>query len=272
MLKLNIVRVAAMPPCPVPPFNPSVEVWHDNEGLVAAYAEVHGEEYRMHLPGLATFSFTHDRDEVCAAVGSHARDEVIVDAYFKKVLPLALQVRGREALHASAVQVPKGVAALCGPSASGKSTIAYGLSRRGYPLWADDSVVLDLTDHIEAVSLPFKLKLRPSAAEHFNVQSRASANGEPTRDRRHLALIFVLRQDSQTESKVQVCRLSATQAFSSILAHAFYFTFQDAARKRRMMHHYFHVVAKIPVFEVRFRAGLDNLPAVLDQIEQIAQA
>jgi len=276
MLKLNIERVAAMPPCPVPPLNPSVEVWHDNEGLIAAYGEVCGDEYLMHLPGLATFSFARDRDEVSARIGAHTRDELIVDAYFRRVLPMALQVRGREVLHASAVQFPSGVVAMCGRSASGKSTIAYGLSRRGHSLWADDSLVLDLSDRIEPVFLPFKVKLRPSAAELFNVESPASA---PTADHQHngaltkrLSLVCVLNKETESESAVEVRRLSSTEAFTSVLTHAYCFTFQDAARKRRMMHHYFQLVANIPVCEIRFQAGLKNLPAVLDAVEQTAKA
>src|SRR5829696_203522 len=46
-----------------------------------------------------------------------------------------------ETLHASAVVAPAGVVAFCARSATGKSTLAASLHRRGYDLWADDAVV-----------------------------------------------------------------------------------------------------------------------------------
>ena len=50
--------------------------------------------------------------------------------------------RGWEALHASAVLSPQGVVAFCAGSGTGKSTIARGLSERGYQLCADDAVAV----------------------------------------------------------------------------------------------------------------------------------
>ncbi len=55
MLKLRIERVRTIDLPPDPTLNPRVEVWRDNEGLIAAYGETLGEECRMHLPGLASF-------------------------------------------------------------------------------------------------------------------------------------------------------------------------------------------------------------------------
>ena len=276
MLKLNVERVAGTPPCSVPLPESGVEVWRDNEGLIAAYGEVRGDEYLMHLPGLATFSFARDRNEVSARTGADTRHELVVDAYFRRVLPMVLQVRGREVLHASAAQFPSGVVAMCGRSASGKSTIAYALSRRGHSLWADDSLVLDLSDRIEPVFLPFKVKLRRSAAELFDVESPPNVL---TADHKHrqegtdrLSLVCILRKETDGESAVEVRRLSSTEALTNVLPHAYCFSFQDSARKRRMIHHYFQLVEKIPVFEIRFQSGLENLPAVLDKIEQTAEA
>jgi hypothetical protein len=277
MLKLNIERTGAMPPLPVPTLTRRVEIWRDNEGLIAAYGEVLGDEYRMHLPGLATFSFTHHRDEISACVSNDTREELVVDAYFRKVLPLVLQVRGRDVLHASAVHFPKGVVALCGVSATGKSTIAFGLSRRGHSLWADDSVVLELSDHIRAVSLPFNVKLRRCAAELFDLDALPfpyiqGHNEQSTEKHAPLWAVCVLRRDSDPASPVAVRRLSSGEAFANVLTHACCFTFEDAERKRQMMDHYLDLVARIPIFEIRFQTGLANLPAILDAIERMAEA
>lgn len=62
-----------------------------------------------------------------------------------RVLPNVSLARGREVLHASAVETPLGVVALAAPSGAGKSTLAIELVRRGWPLFADDALVLDAT-------------------------------------------------------------------------------------------------------------------------------
>jgi hypothetical protein len=36
-----------------------------------------------------------------------------------------------------------------------------------------------------------------------------------------------------------------------------------------MINHYLELVAKVPVFEVSFPSGLENLPATLDAIETL---
>jgi hypothetical protein len=59
-----------------------------------------------------------------------------------KVLGNVSMLRGREALHASAVESPHGVVAILGPSGAGKSTLALELMRRGWPLFADDVLAM----------------------------------------------------------------------------------------------------------------------------------
>jgi hypothetical protein len=63
-----------------------------------------------------------------------------------RVLPNVSLARGREALHASAVETPTGVLAVAAPSGMGKSTLATEMLGRGCPLFADDTVVLERRD------------------------------------------------------------------------------------------------------------------------------
>lgn len=62
-----------------------------------------------------------------------------------RILPNVSLARGREALHAGAVETPLGVVAIVAPSGMGKSTLAIELMRRGWPLFADDSLALERT-------------------------------------------------------------------------------------------------------------------------------
>lgn len=64
-------------------------------------------------------------------------------ALIGKVLPAISVMRGYEALHAAAVDSPEGVVAIMAPSGSGKSTLAIELLGRGWPLFADDVLILE---------------------------------------------------------------------------------------------------------------------------------
>src|SRR5882672_9178649 len=275
MLKLRIERVGAIVPPSAQTLDSRFEVWRDGEGGVLAYAESLGDEYWMHLPGLASYRFSSRGDEIAATVTSAAREELVLDAYRRKVLPMALQVCGREVLHASAIRTPAGIAALCADSATGKSTIAFGLSSRGYPLWADDLVAFEISDHLGlAISLPFSIRLRPSAAALFDQDSTgplitaSDENAPPGKETAPLAAIFVLRRAEPDDSLVAVRRFSLGESFAAVLAHAWSFGLHDPERKRRMIHNYLDLVAGTPVFDVCFQPGLTNLPMILDAIEQ----
>jgi len=276
MLKLSIRRVGALALPRDPLQNPDVEVWRDTHGGVSAYAEILGDEYRMHLPGLASFSFSACGKEVAAAVPLSVREDQVVDAYRRKVLPMALQVCGREVLHSSAVRSPAGVTALCGVSEVGKSTIAYGLSRRGYFLWADDNVAFEISESGgSSILLPFNVRLRPASAAHFDVDESRPADGLAhydfpiARETAPLTTVCILRRADSTQSPVAVRRLSLAEAFSAALDHACCFIPQSDERKRRMIHNYLDLAAQTPFFDICFQPGLENVPAVLDAIEQV---
>lgn len=251
------------------------EVWRDGDGKVLAYAESLGDEYLMHFPGLASYRFSSRSDEIAAIVANSASEELVRDAYRRRVLPMALQVCGREVMHASAVRAPAGVAALCADSETGKSTTAFGLSNRGYPLWADDLVAFEISNQLGlALSLPFNLRLRPAAAALFErassrpLTAAVDENASPGQERAPLAAVFVLRRGQPEDPLVAVKRLSLGEAFAAVLAHAWSFGLQDAAGKRRMIQNYLDLVAGTPVFDVCFQSGLENLPTVLDAIEK----
>jgi hypothetical protein len=274
MLKLKIERMGAIVSPSAPTFNANCDVWRDGDGTVYAYAESLGDEFWMHLPDLASFRFTSGGDEVAAAVTGNATDDLVLDAYQRRILPMALQVSGREVLHASAVRSASGVLALCANSETGKSTIAFGLSSRGYPLWADDLVAFEISDEGNlAIALPFTMKLRPPALALFQQTSRTPdiernfSYGEDS----PLSTICVLRKESATTSRVSVRRLSSGEALAAVLSHAWAFALHSADRKRRMINHYLDVVANVPVFELSFPSGLENLPATLDAIEEIVR-
>jgi len=253
-----------------------VQVWQDEFGrkLATCYA-IDGRHW-VDVPGVARFGVNRPSDAVEAIAYPSAAPEEINEVYNDSVLPLVVHVHGVEALHASAVLSPQGVVAFCAGSGTGKSTIARGLSERGYPLWADDAVAFEVSGPaVNALSLPFRIRLRPDAASFFardRVARRIDLGGSDQVDRSaSLAALCVLkREPGLTSGGVTVKTLQASSAFPALLEHAYCFSLVDAERKRRMMERYLVVSARVRILEIRFAAGLEHLPAMLDRIEETA--
>ena len=257
LLRLRISRSAD----PVPPSNGSgTEVWPDAQGRHVGYGRA-GEGW-LHVRGLATFRFGPRGVEAVAS--EDVATEKIRDAHRRLVLPLALQVLGREVLHASAVAVEAGAVAFCGASGTGKSTVAYSLGRRGYPPCADDAVAIEFGRHWpELIPLPFALKLRPASAAYYGEDAGAREVQDPL-DRRPLAAICVLQREDEGHG---VRRLGRAEAFPAVLAHAYSFGLDDERRRRRMMQQYLRLASEVAVFRVDLASDLSILDETLDEID-----
>lgn len=275
--ELIIARAGSERPAWPDAASTKVHTWRDTEGRVCAYGQTIGQQHRVHLPGLASFEFSSPSNHVIAYPWPCVQTDQIVDMYRRTVLPLVLQSRGQEVLHASGVLTRHGVVGLCAVSGTGKSTTAFGLGRRGYPLWADDALAFEASGHaIQAISLPFAIRLLPDAVSLFardRSSSEAASACEEVCDLepRPLAAVCVLDRAPELVHGAPIAsrRLRSTPSFVSVLTHAYSFNPRDEVRKRDMVRHYLDLIARVPIFEIRFRAGLDTLPAVLDEIERV---
>jgi hypothetical protein len=227
----------------------------------------------VHLPGLAAFRFDPAGDLVTAFPAVEASRSEVVDAYRRAVLPIIQQRRAHQVLHASGVRAAEGVVAFCGMSGTGKSTLAYGFAHRGYPLWGDDAVCFTAAERqIESIPLPFDVLLRPAAASHFDVPApepgvrEASADAETTAPS-PLSAVCVLEKDATSRAAAVVTRLSAADAFTAVLQHAYASGLEDVDRRDILVREYLQFVATTPVFHVRFRRGFEHLDEVVQTIE-----
>ena len=252
-----------------------VEVWRDNDGAPCAYGQTVDSQHWMHIPRVGSFAFESESGSVEVVAEEGASPELVQDAYLRMVLPMVLQVSGQEVLHGSAVATSAGVLALCAVSETGKSTLAYDLSERGHPLWADDAVVFDASSpSVRVLPTPFAVRLRPASAEFFKQQYKDDTHTLcwefPTRrEPAPLAGLCVLeRLPDSAPRPVEVVRLAPTEAFAAALPHAYCFSLRDPARKGRMMRQYLDLARRAPVFKVSFQAGLDKLGTILDAVEQ----
>lgn len=264
----------ALPSGAAPPLGGPEIVWRDNDGQVAAIGWSDGGRHRLRMPGVAEYVWADGQDDVHAAPAPDVGRPAVAEAFHRCVLPLALQTRGVQVLHASAVRGPGGVVALCARSGTGKSTLACGLGRRpGHALWADDALAFEVgvgADAALAVPLPFSLHLRPASASYFGARpatptTTAAAEAVP------LAHVVVLERAADGEPAVAARRLSDAEAFTGVLAHAYCFDLDAPALRRMTAERYLALVARVPVHALRFRPGLDAVPALVEALEDAAR-
>ena len=281
MLRLAIARRGAASAAVPSLDEPEVRVWKDTGGRVCGFGYTLGNSHWIHLPRVAAYRFTRESDVVTAFPDPDARSDLVRLYFHHSVLPIALQTLHSEleVLHASGVCLGPGLVLLCGNSGTGKSTTAYGMSRRGYRLWADDSVMLEIEgSEIRALPLPFDVRLRPASMSFFNPdhadRGRTSGQrgaGKGARKAARIAALILLKRTQPTTGRPPVVtrRLSPGAAFASVLAQGDCLSLHDEERKRRMLQNYLLMAARLPVIDVRFQSGLETLPALLDRIERV---
>lgn len=194
---------------------------------------------------------------------------VVEDVFLTVVLPLLLQAEGYEALHASAVRMPGGVIACCGFSGSGKTTVAYGLARRGHALWADDAVLFrppgDTLTVWSSVRLPHTYNLRPAAKQFFGMDHDDEVVVDaPPADEDRLGAVVVLRREPG--ASVEIARLPLAAAVTAVIPHAYCF-FAEQGRDRKTAAAYLDLASRTPVFQVRLPDGFTGFETALDELE-----
>jgi hypothetical protein len=207
------------------------------------------------------------------AIPAPGASQDLIQEYFRRwILPVAVQVRGLEVVHASAVVSPRGVAGFSAASEAGKSTLAFGLRERGYPIWTDDALAFDVSSAgPQTYPLPFRLRLRAASAEHFGLPPQPggtiaaesdSGAGAP----QPICALFLLERTS-TGPPVQLEPADPLQAFRLLVEGSYHFGQEEGERKRAMLSRYLELATAVPVHRLIMSTGLENLDPILDLVE-----
>jgi hypothetical protein len=270
-LRLTIAPGGAPEPPPVR--EATWETHRDRDGHVAAYARRTADGGWLRLPDVAWFRFRTDDCDVEAYPEPGVSSGLVLDAFHRVALPMIIQARNDEVLHASAVRNAAGVHVFCGASCSGKSTIAHALGSRGLEVWADDAVPFTVSeDAITALPLAFALRLREDAAAHFGAAHAApSVNGKVSiartaqRESAPVASVWLLQRDRAS----RIERLGAGSALPAVLFHSFYFTLEEDSLRRRMAESFLELVARVPIYRLTVPSALEELANMVDAVEGV---
>jgi hypothetical protein len=271
MSELTVTRSSPVPGDGSVPEVPSdAQVWRDHGNFPGAYGYSRDGDHWLWLPGKAAFRFDSAGRQVEAIVREGTSDRKVEELYQRHAMPFVLQARGRELLHASAALTPRGAIAFAGSSGAGKSTMAFALSQRGYPPLADDALLFEIVgEAVELHPLPFALQVPKGSALG---EDEAAAQVDPPNwsddSPPRLAAVFVIERMSKPnrEPEPEIIALSSAAAFQLLLYHAHCFSYDDDDRRRLMLERYLELTARVPVFRIRNRPTLEQLPDFLDTV------
>ena len=116
-------------------------------------------------------------------------------------------------------------------SQTGKSTVAYGLHRRGYRVWADDTLVFDASaDIVQAIPYPHRLRIRAEAAEYFDLHelrrrdtSSWTALEQAQADPAPLGVHLPARARGKRRHPGRDHSAPPAEALAAVLEHAYWF-------------------------------------------------
>jgi hypothetical protein len=147
-------------------------------------------------------------------------------------------------LHAGSVLTPHGAIAFLGRSGVGKSTLTASLARAGWPLVADDFLLVrDAVDELLAVPSYPGLRLWEDTATHLFSDEDLAPVAHYTRKRRcgagsrplpfasaaaPLSRIYLLSPAADSGQRVAVTPLPARQAFVELARHSYRLDSDDA--------------------------------------------
>ena len=273
MFELSTVDLAADTALEPEQSGVCVREWLGATGAVRARAYVGADWNWIVWDGVATFRFSRDAHTIEAVPAQGADPGKVQDLFRRHILPLVMQANGLEAVHASAVMSNRGVVGFCGPGGVGKSTIAYALSRRGYPQYADDVLVLESAPgSVDALSLPFLPRLRAPTAQFFgNDLYRHLAFELPSHPARTpVTALFVLERRDDRLAETEIERCTGAEALTGLLLHAQRFDTFSRSSRTRHLRNFLEITAAVPVFSVRFTNAFERFDDLLNELIEAA--
>lgn len=249
-------------------------VWRAEGGFIVTFAS------------LARFFLATNGDGiVCTHRSPGVAIRSIRHLVLDQLMPLVLSLRGREALHSTAIATPRGVCAFIGPAGAGKSTLVGSFCREGYVSLADDC--LSVADRHGICAFPAYPGLRlwgdsgaalgaaeqdgPTVA-HYTLKRRAY----PVANFREfpfspipLAKIYRVERAADAASGTPAIEpISPRDALLELVQASFPLDITDADTMARHFRFMERIVETVPIARLVIPHGFELLPQVRETILQ----
>lgn len=246
---------------PARPNGRYISHWDANDGL-QLYAYVGEGDCWIDVPTIGVYGFNSVGP---VTVASPHDPQVTHDVWLRSVLPLVVQSRGTEVLHASAVRRDDSrIVAFCGKATAGKSTLAAALRQsRSLEIVADDALAFTVDESVAyGHPLPHRLRLRTASAQHLHLP--ALSEGPMSLEAAPIASVVIL--EPQDGEDIRLDRLLPGPALGALMPHAYCFDFEKS--KARLAAAYINLCQVTPVYRLAYGQklpGLDDLLKALDR-------
>jgi hypothetical protein len=249
--------------------------------------------YVLSFPDIADFLVDQSgREVVCRNASRDSSLATIRYLLIDQVLPLIVNLRGGEALHATAVATPAGVCAFTGPAGSGKSTLAASFVLSGYPLVCDDCLTLAGGRTVMALAGYPGLRLWEDSIHGLGAASRHLkwVGNQATKSRWRnrpgavnfcatagpLARVYLLRRARGHSMRAVIRDLAPGRALMGLLEAAYRFDITDRGMLRRQFHFLSRVAERVSIKQLvlpnSFSALADVRQSVLGDLADHREA
>ena len=258
-------------------FNPSGRIW-------LSFFKIN-DGYLLRFNELADFFISFDGKKVIYKPSPEVPSETIWHLFLDQVVPLIINLRGGEALHASSVLTERGAIAFIGATGLGKSTLAGTFMQAGSPLLTDDYLsLLEQKKEIYAVPAYPSLRLwedslawlfgnngdkKPVA--HYTEKLRVDIErntAEYCTEPQLLKRLYVIVDLSKCErnTDISVNNLSPRDSLIALVRCSFRLDVTDRGMLARQFHFLERVASRVSVRRLIYPREFNHLPAVREAI------
>jgi hypothetical protein len=237
--------------------------------------------YVLRFPDLATFHLDVARRLVSCHSEADVDDDTLRHLLIDQVVPYLLAHGGETVLHGSAVALAGGVLAFVGPSGAGKSTLAASFALDGFPLVADDFLLVEpdgdrfvatpayegvrlWPDSVEALT-PEHVSVSRPVAQYTDKRRLTPAPGTTPDRRQRLAAVAVIDEEPG-EPGIRVEPMGARDAFLALFQAAFRLERSGSARQATEFDRFLALARSTPVLRLTYERDFDLLPAVRKEL------
>lgn len=235
--------------------------------------------YLLRYPGFADFIVDRAGRELrCARIESGTSPQTLRHLLLDQVMPLVLNLLGRDVLHATAVDTPGGVCAFIGPARAGKSTLAASFAAAGYNTFCDDCLVVRRNGGILCIpgypgvrlwrdsfaalgNHPVKL----SDVANYTAKCRIVSNAGRFPDGpRSLIAIYRISRPADGEPALTTARiepLTGREAFMELVSAAYVLDATEPATLLRHFRFIEQLAAQVPIARLLLPNDFALLPA-----------
>ena len=253
-------------------FNPYVgkiqwyHQWKDPNDFLWLLAGHYDDKYFLRFNSVDFLVSFHVSQIYYRTLDNHTKIRTVRHILFNQVIPMVLNHRGIEVLHASSVLISNEAVVFVGNGGYGKSTLAASLMKQDYPLISDDAVPLLLEDNkVGTASGPPEINLWIRAIQLLNIDSQNDFSNRKqlvTLSKEHhcagkfpIKCIYFLRPSSETQ-EIKLIPISEQEVLIELIRAAHRLDITDKKMLQRQFNTLRQVAKLIPSKTLYYPASI----------------